>query len=205
MNFKWLDNTCYVLDNNLSATDSILPLSNSDAARLCSELEDGYTYLTIMGPRGNEIVRVSCSNGNIVIIRAQGESEALAFSECRKVCFEVNKPVMDAYIEEAMLGGCKPTIVVDEDSENYIEVLEPEEDSCEWTIKLSDYFIDSFKECCHEDECEPCVLPNGVYENATITIVNGKVCGISNGTNIVYTGGSCCGCQSCNSEESGND
>lgn len=204
MNFKWLDNTCYSLNNNLSATDTILPLSVSDAADLCLELEDDYTYLTIFGPRGNEIVRATCSNGYITIDRAQGETQALAFSNCRKVCFEVNKPVMDAYIEEAMLGGCKPTVVVDESSEDYIEVIPPEEDECEWTIKLNEDFIEKFNECCCEDECSPCVLPDGTYENATLTVVNGKVCGVSNGTNVVYTGGSCCGCQSCNNNEENN-
>lgn len=197
MPLTFLDNNCYTLTSSLGNSDTILPISTSDAVSLCAALGADHTYLTLSAPNGTEVVRVSCSGGVPVIVRAQGDTTAMAFAKGKCACFKVNKIILDEYLQDALTGGCTPSVEIAADSVDYLTVQEPADGSCNWTIGLDQNFIDTLQECCYEDDCAPCVLPNGVYENATITVTNGKVCGISNGNNVLYTSSSCCGCQTC--------
>lgn len=192
MGIVFLDGQCFDLVSKLDRIGDILPVSSASESKLCAALgETGHTYLTIKSPTGNEIVKATCVDGDIVIERAQGGTSAQTHSTGRCACFVVNKPILDDYIEEAMLGGCKPKVVSGD--ADYLVVTE-DEDTCTFTISMNEDFKEMFEGCCGADDCDPCVLPDGVYENATLTIRGGKVCGVSNGTNIVYTGGSLCSC-----------
>lgn len=198
MALVWLDNNCFDLTAKLDKADTMLPISVANRAFLCEELgEDGHSYLTITSTTGTEVVRITCSEGMIVLERGISDTDPLTFAKGRCACFKVNKTIIDEYIAEAMLGGCTPSVVADPAQSDYIEVVAPAADECEWTVRLTDEFIAEYEECCGGDDCAPCVLADGVYENATITVVNGKICGTANGTNVVYTGGSCCGCSNC--------
>ncbi len=196
MPIKFLDNMCFNFIDKLDRTATVLPISNSDISTLCSELgTDDYSYLTISSPTGTEIVRIQCVNGEIVIQRGQGDTQAQSHAKGRCACFKVNKLVIDDYVNVPDI--CEPTITTSQT--DFIKITPPASDSCEWTIDIDEDILSCIEDIC-VDNCDPCVLPDGTYENATLTIRNGKVCGIANGTNIVYTGGSCCGCSSCNED-----
>lgn len=191
MGIVFFDGECFDFDEKLEANGDILPVSSASKARLCDKLgKEGWTYLTIKSPTGSEIVKVRCVDGDPVITRAQGGTTAKVFSADRCACFVVNKPVLDDWFDEAKFGGCKPKVVSGDD---IIEV-ETSDNGCTFTVKIDADYAECINTICNDDPCHPCVLPDGVYENATVTIIDGKVCGVANGTNIVYTGSSCCGC-----------
>ena len=190
MALVFLDNICVTLTSKLTPTATMLPISPSGKQLLCEKLgADGHSYLTLSTNLGTEIIRVTCGGGEIVAQRAQGGTQAVTGPKDACLCFKVNKLVMDEYMPQDF---CQPSIKTD--TSDYITITPPEEGKCEWTVNISEEFIERFEACCPEDDCNNCTVADGVYENATITIINGKVCGISNGTNIVYSGGGCCGC-----------
>lgn len=192
MSLVFLDNNCYSLNGKLDAVSKILPVNKNDASDLCQKLgEDGHTYLTLTGLRGTEILKVTCFGDAISIERGIGDTEPMSHAVGECACFKVNEIILEEWLETAMLGGCKPKVISGD--EDYIKVTE-NENTCTFTVDMSEEFKDSFEECCGADDCSPCNLSDGVYENATVTVVNGKVCNVSNGKNIVYTGGTCCGC-----------
>lgn len=199
MALVFLDNTCVTLTSKLEKTDTNLPVSAADKATLCGALgNDDYSYLTLSTSLGVEIVKVSCMDGEPFIERAQGSSESVTGSVGRCLCFKVNQLVLDEYLT----GATACTVTVESADTAYVTVTEPEEGNCNWTVDLSQELKDRLDVCCPEDDCDcgNCTLANGTYENATITIIDGKVCAIENGKNIVYTGGSCCSCSSCEEE-----
>jgi hypothetical protein len=85
-------------------------------------------------------------------------------------------------------------VTITTDTPDFIEIVAPTDPNCNWKVNIKQSFIDKFNECCPEDTCNNCTIADGVYENAKITVINGKVCAVSNGTNIVYSSGGCCGC-----------
>lgn len=184
----FLDNVCVNTTARLSRTATILPLSSSDKEKICSKLRpNDYSYLTLQTTGGAEIIRVSCANGEVSARRAQGGTDALTAPTGACLCFKINQLVLDEYTPRDL---CEPTIVTE--TPKFIEIIEPEEGECKWTVNVSQEFIDRMNACCPEDECGTCTVPDGVYMNATITVTNGRVCHIANGRNIVYTAGSCC-------------
>lgn len=188
MPMVFLDNICVTLTAKITAGATMLPLSGSDTQTLCEALGSNFSFLTMNTPLGSEVVRVSCVNGTVVAIRGQmGESFSAAKGTC--LCFKVNKLVLDNYLPQ---GFCTPTIITD--TPDFIKITPPTGDGCEWKVSLNQDFLDKFAACCPDDDCNNCTVADGVYENAKITVINGKVCAISNGTNIVYTGGGCCSC-----------
>ena len=201
MALKFLDNMCFNFISKLESTSTKLPVSNSDKSILCNALgADDHTYLTISSPTGTELVRVTCVSGDIIIQRGQGGTSAMTHSLGRCACFKVNQTILDEYINVPDI--CEPTIVTTQS--DFIKITPPEDGECEWTVDIDADILACIEDLC-VDNCDPCVLPDGTYENATLTIVNGKVCGIANGSNIVYTGGSCCGCSNCTDSSETSD
>jgi hypothetical protein len=191
MPMVFLDNFCLTLTDRLTSSQTSLPVSASAKQELCARLGSNFSYLTLATPLGVEIVRVSCVNGDIAVVRAQGGTSSVAAAKGTCLCFKVNQLVLDNYLPQEY---CVPTIITD--TPDYITITAPADGSCEWKVNISDAFIDRMNICCPEDECSNCTVSDGVYENAKVTVVNGKICAISNGTNIVYSGGGCCGCAS---------
>lgn len=191
MALKFLDNLCVTLIGVLAKDQTTLPVQPASKLKLCEELgENNHSYLTLVTPLGSEIVKVTCTGGDIVLERAQGDTDALTGGKGKCLCFKINKIILDeAGITQEL---CVPTIITT--TPDYITITAPEDGECEWTVNLNQDIIDRFEECCPIDDCNNCTLPDGVYENSTVTVINGKVCGIANGRNIVYTGGSTCGC-----------
>jgi len=191
MPLVFLDNICVTLTGKLEKFATTLPISLSDRTILCGELgTTDHSYLTLVTPLGSEIVRVSCVAGNTVLERAQGGTEALTGAIGKCLCFRINKLILD---EAGVTAACIPTITTTQP--DYITITAPAIGECDWVVNINQSFLDKLLECCPDEEpCPTCVIGDGVYENATVTIINGKVCGIANGTNIVYTSGSSCGC-----------
>jgi hypothetical protein len=198
MSLVFLDHYCVTLSRPLSKTGNILPLISPDKLELLDLLgEDGFSYLTISSITGNtEDVKIFSEDGEIALQRGKNETEPLAFSVGRCACFKITKAVLDEYLTNPP-GVCTVTLV--SGSEDYLEITPPSlEGSCEWTVGFKQVFIDRLNECCPVDDCSICIVSDGTYENATVTVINGKVCNIEQGKNIVYTGGSsCCGCDNC--------
>jgi hypothetical protein len=190
MALVFLDNICVTLTQSLAPNATTLPLSPASKALIAEKLGvTGHSYLTATTVTGTEIIRITANSGEVIAQRGQGGTSAITMPKDACLCFKVNKLVMDEY---APPGACAPTIVTD--TPDWIEIIAPTGTSCEWKINIKQDVLDKFAECCPEDTCNNCTVADGVYENATLTIINGKVCGISNGRNIIYTGGGCCGC-----------
>jgi hypothetical protein len=189
MPMVFLDNICVTLTEKITSSSPVLSFSGTDTAKLCAALGANFSYLTLNTPLGSEIIRVACSGGVVTVTRGQGGTNPLAAAKGTCLCFKVNKLVLDNYLPQ---GYCEPSIVTT--TPDFIEIIPPVDPSCQWTVNIKQSFIDRFEECCPEDDCTNCTVADGVYENAKVTVINGKVCAISNGTNIVYTGGGCCGC-----------
>lgn len=189
MPMVFLDNLCVTLTDKLTSSSTALSLSASDTAKLCEALGTNFSYLTLSTPLGVEVIRVSCSGGSIAVQRAQGGTSAVAAAKGSCLCFKVNKLVLDNYLPAEY---CEPTFTTD--TPEFIVITPPADGECAWKISISQEFIDRMNTCCPEDECSNCTVADGVYENAKITVVNGQICAVSNGTNIVYSGGGCCGC-----------
>lgn len=189
MALVFMDNVCVNITRAIDRNSLVLPLGPSDKAYFVDNLgEDDYTYFTLTTRLGAEIVRIYVDNGVVRMDRAQGGSEPLAASSGSCLCFKINKLILDEYVT-GIQEPCRPTIVSDD-----LEITPPEEDECEWTINFTEEFKDRLDICCPEGNCPECGVTDGTYENATVTIRNGRICEISNGRNIVYTGGSCCNC-----------
>lgn len=190
MAIQFFDGECFDLTSSLRISSKILPVGSESKSRLCSKLkDDDHTYLTIKSARGVEIVKATCVDGDIVIERAQGDTEAMNFGIDTCACFIVNRPVLDDWFDEMRNGGCKPKVVSGDD----FIVVEHDEENCTFTISVDEDIAECLTDLCL-DRCGTCVLPDGTYENPTVTVREGKVCGISNGRNILYVGGSCCSC-----------
>jgi hypothetical protein len=190
MAIVFLDNICVTLTQSMAPNATTLPLSPASKTLLAEKLgTTGHSYLTVSTVTGTEVVRITTNSGEIIAQRAQGGTSAITVPKDTCLCFKVNKLVMDEYVTPEY---CAPTIVTD--TPDWIEIVAPTGASCEWKINIKQDILDKFAECCPEDTCNNCTVADGVYENATLTIINGKVCGISNGRNIVYTGGGCCSC-----------
>lgn len=195
MAFKFLDGVCVTLTSKLEKTGTTLSINSTDMLKLTSAMSEGdCTFLTLTTPLGTEIVKVTagCASA-IVITRAQSGTSALTGASGSCLCFKINKAVLDAAGISAEV--CSPTIVTAQPE--YLKITAPATGECEWTVDLSDSLVALLKRLeadSPEDTCNNCTLSDGVYENATLTVVNGKVCAVTNGKNIVYTGGGCCGC-----------
>lgn len=186
-----MDNVCVYTTQAIDRSSLVLPLSPGDKTKLANALgQDDYTYFTLTTRQGAEIVKLYNSNGTIRMERGQGDSSPLAASAGSCLCFKYNKLILDEYMQ-GLFEPCQTTIVSDD-----LEITPPEEGECEWTINFTEEFKDRLDGCCPEGDCPECNVVDGTYENATITIRNGRICEISQGRNIVYTGGSCCGCGS---------
>lgn len=207
----FLDNKCFYSVKSIGTTDTILPLESGDVTFICDQLGEGdHTYLTATAT--GEIIRITCQDGNIMMVRAQGGSNAKPVPAGDCFCFKVNKPIIDDYIDIDPPDIIIPEIelpcetMISTDTPEYIEIIAPVGDDCTWKVNIKSEAYECWNNGCEEPEeecpaCPECVLGNGVYENATITVIDGKVCAITNGKNIVYTGGSCCNCSNCSSEE----
>lgn len=194
MALVFLDNVCVTLNGNLSSSANVLPLTVAERDKLINLLgDDGYSYLTLSLSSGKtEEIKIFVDSGEIGIER--GDSP-ISVPEGRCSCFRVTKKVLDDYLTNPP-ELCEVTI--ESGSEDYIKVTPPEDGECNWVISLTEEFIDRLNQCCPEDTCNNCTLTDGTYENTTIKVINGRICSISNGKNIVYTGGStCCNCENC--------
>lgn len=190
MAFKFMDNQCITLTSSIDRLTRAIPIGVGDKSKLQQYLTgpDDYTYLTITGYSGSEIVRVYFVNNIAYMDRGQGGSEPISAARGSCLCFKYNKLILDEYVK-GIQEPCRITIESDD-----LEVIEPEEDNCNWIINFTEDFKERLDNCCPEGDCPQCNVVDGTYENATVTIRNGRICEISNGRNIVYTGGSCCNC-----------
>lgn len=189
MAFVFMDNVCVNTVQPIDRNSTVLPLSPSDKAFMVNSLsQDDYTYLTLTTNRGTEIVRVYVVNGVVRIDRGQGGTISMAAVTGSCLCFKYNKLILDEYVS-GIQEPCRVVISSDD-----FEVTEPAEGQCDWKINLTEDFKERLDLCCPEGNCPDCSVSDGTYENATVTIRNGRICEISNGRNIVYTGGSCCNC-----------
>lgn len=186
-----LDNICVTLTSVLAQTDTVLPISAAQAADVSALIgtTGDHSYFTLVTPLGSEIMRVTTSGGSLFVQRAQGGTTALTGSVGQCVCFRYNKLILDEYVAPA--PPCEPSVVSGDAA--VIEVTPPASGACNWTVDLTDAFKARIA-ALETAVGNMCTLPDGVYENASITVTNGNVCSVSTGTNIVYTGGGCCGC-----------
>lgn len=192
MALVFLDNFCLTLTGKLEKTDATLTASAASLLSLCEKIGEGnHTYLTMGTLSGSEIIKVTCSGGTAVLGRGQGGTDPLTGSVGTCLCFKINKLIMD---ELGFKTPCAVTVVTTQP--DYITITAPEEGECEWTVNLNEDFLERLNACCPEDNCNTCTLSDGTYENATISVVNGKVCAVVTGKNIIYTGGTGCGCGS---------
>ena len=190
MSLVFLDAFCLTLTGKLEKTATSLTASAAQLLSLCTKIGNGnHTYLTMGTVLGSETIKVTCTSGSAVLERGQGGTDPLTGAVGSCLCFKINKLILD---ELGFKTPCSPTIITTQP--DYITITAPATDSCEWTVDLNQDFLDRLNACFPEDTCGTCTLSDGTYENSTITVKNGKVCSVSNGKNIVYTGGGCCGC-----------
>lgn len=83
------------LNNKFLATDTVLPLTATDAAWLVSLIPDGdYTFLTLREPTGVEIVKVDNMCATLVVTRAQDGTTARTFPKSSCVSCEITPTVV---------------------------------------------------------------------------------------------------------------
>lgn len=186
MALVFLDGVCVTLTAGLSKTARSLQISAASKQLLVDKLgNDGYSYLTLRNTLGIEFIKVQIENDEIVLTRAQGDSTGVTGKKGDCLCFEVTKLVLDAYNGNSE-DDIKLCGITTKDT-SFLNIIQ---NGC----KVSINFTDSFKTIINDlTSLSNISLPNGTYENATITVQNGRITGVSTGKNIVYTGGSCCG------------
>lgn len=190
MAFVFMDNQCVSLTNAVDRSARTLPIGVSDRQKLDRYIktQDDYTYLTLTSARGSEIVKVYKLNGIYYMDRGLGGTEPISAPVGACLCFQYNKLILDEYVD-SIQEPCRVTITSQD-----LLVTPPTGDNCNWRINFTEDFKDRLDICCPEGDCPQCNVVDGTYENATITVRNGRLCAITNGRNIVYTGGSCCNC-----------
>lgn len=189
MALVFLDGVCVYTTQNINRSQTNLPLSPGDTTMILNALgTEGHTYFTLTARTGVEIVKLYNNNGKVGMERGQSGTEPVSASAGTCLCFRINKAILDEYMQ-GLFEPCQTTIISDD-----LEVTPPAEDECEWKINFTQDFKDRLDGCCPEGDCPECNVVDGTYENATITIRNGRICEISQGRNIVYTGGACCSC-----------
>jgi hypothetical protein len=190
MALVFLDNFCLTLTGVLTPTANTLVATPANLLTLCTKIGTGnHTYLTMGTISGSETIKVSCIAGQAVLERGQGGTVPLTGAIGVCLCFKINKLILD---ELGFKQACVPTITTSHPA--YITITPPAVGSCDWKVDLNANFLDRLNACCPVDLCATCTIGNGTYQNATITVVDGKICSVKNGTNIVYQSGGCCGC-----------
>lgn len=185
------------LTSNIGTTNTALPISASDAARLCRMLGTGNsTYLVLDNGAESEVIGATCVGGRVVITRG---ANPIAAMEGSCVKFEVTDKLIDEY-----RSPDEAQDVCEIEGANGITV---ERDGCKVTVRLgsedcensgwrSGNYNMAFEDgCIVATPAETCRIAPGVYRNATITVdEDGVICKIEEGNNIVYSQSHCCTC-----------
>lgn len=192
------------LEETLQVNDVVLPVSKNDMAYLSSKLgTDGYTYLMIKTAVASEIVKVtgieSCA---VMIERAQEGTSAIVAKYDSCVKFEWTAQALSSFIGEGM-GGVTPAVTevksgnecLTVDNENgVVTITKPEQTPISWRSGNKNLTQNKCGVVTAENVDAEKTLADGEYKNATITVKDGQIVAIKQGTNIVYSGGGCCSC-----------
>ena len=205
MAFVPMDGVRGSLTTSISASDTTLPLSYALANALETRLaNDGdYTYLEITTSLGGyEIVKIINDAGNLIVERGAAGTSPINAPKGSCVGYAVNTAVITDLIAQ---GGIDP-LVCEIVAGDGIEIAK---DGCKHTVSVTwptcdavDFMGASFsvENGClvidAPDRCN-CDPVDGTYENATVTIRDGRICAIQTGPNPQYLAPSCtcCNCE----------
>lgn len=191
------------LEETLQVKDTVLPVSTQDMAYLRGKLgEDGYTYLRVKTAVAHEIVKVvDIQNCAVMIERAQEGTSAIVAKYDSCVGFEWTENALSAFIQQGM-GGTTSSVLsissgndcltVQNDNGN-VKITKEEQEEVSWRSGNKE-FTQNKCGVISEKVVASGALADGEYKNATLIVKDGHIIAIKAGTNIVYTGGGCCGC-----------
>lgn len=198
------------LSGSLTATLTSSATEFSANAAFVNRLEqaianDGeYTFLSLSTKSGGyEIIKVVNVDGEFTIERGQGTTVAINAPANSCLNFEMNSVVVAELIAN---GGIDPAVceIVAGDGITLVK------DGCVHTLSVAwptceaqEFMGATFKVengCLvveEPDRCN-CDVANGTYENATVTIRDGRICAIQTGANPQYLAPSCTCCNCTN-------
>lgn len=202
MAFKTADGLSSKLTQALTAAGTSISTDPSFTSKLMTILPaDGdYTYVTITTVNGGyEIIKIENNATGFAVIRAQGGTTAINAPIGSCIKFETNSLVVSTLIAN---GGVAP---------NVCEIvagagLELVKDGCKHTLSVkwptcpertflgAKFKIENGCLIIEEPDNCGCVITNGTYENATVTIKDGRICAIQTGANPQYVSPSCTCC-----------
>lgn len=196
------------LTGKLTGTFASADTSFLANAAFVSDLEsalasDGdYTYLSVIGRNGGyEIVKVSNVAGDLTVDRGQGSTVAINAIPGSCVRFESNTVVLAEMIAN---GGIEPPVceliagegitITPDGCRHTISVEWPTCD--DQTFMGATFAVENGCLTVTEPDSCNCDPVDGTYENATVTVRNGRICAIQTGANPQYLAPSCtcCGC-----------
>lgn len=202
MAFVALDGLTGKLTDTLVASNSFFTANPSFVHSLETSLAtDGdYSFLSIIGKTGGyEIVKVTNVDGELILDRGEGNTTAInaAIGSCIK--FETSTVVLAEMIAN---GGIEPPVCeivagdgisIEKDGcVHTVSVVWPECDPYEF-MGASFNVVDGCLVVEEPDRCN-CDPVDGTYENATVTIRDGRICAIQTGPNPQYLAPSCTCC-----------
>lgn len=204
MAFVAVDGLSGRLTKTLKISDTSFTADAAFVSRLESALSDGdYTFLSVSTKAGAyEIIKVTNVDGEFTIERGQGTTSAInaAVDSCIK--FEMNSVVVGELIAN---GGIEPAVceIVGGDGVTVTKDGCKHIVSVDWpTCEEQEFLGATFKVengCLVIEEPDRCNCDpvDGTYENATVTIRDGRICAIQTGANPQYLAPSCT-CCNCN-------
>ena len=206
--FNPLFGFCQPLSCGITAKQTTLPLSDEAKTELCDELGNDYSTLVITDGLRSEIVGVKCVDGEPVFERGQEDSIPTAFG-CGAFLKQDWTPGTILDLLELAQKHKTEELTCDETHEvcgivsDSLDVCFPE-DSCVAHIELKKLDEVSWRSCNNmltfsekgvtvETVPSSVFLKDGVFEHATVTVKDGCIVEICEGTNIVNSScGNCC-------------
>ncbi|WP_333679870.1 hypothetical protein [Dyella sp.] len=191
------------LKTKLSPDDRVLPLYPHDVARLASVLvaADDYTRLWIGDGVEHEVVKVTgLVQGSAIIDRAEEGTSPTTSPAGSCASFAWTPANLADFIQQGM-GGLQPAVcsvsaaserVIVDNDRCAVSIDIPACAGARWRSGNQQFTQDDAG--CVSAQAVDTPLVDGEYVNATVTVRDGHIVAIKSGTNIVYSGGGCCGC-----------
>jgi hypothetical protein len=216
--FKPFYKFCSKLACDLTATATTAKLVQADMDALCAGLgNQHHTYLVIAQGARHEVVKATCADGKLLLERGRDNTTAQVWNNCAVVSFDWSPSAMTEaaqQVQDAMKAG-------DPDFKSFIcevvsdtlTVTNANDDGCDChetcgvrieapkcqgfdPVQVGNVVIRQEENGCLATTPAPAgsFPQDGVYENATVVIKDGKIIDVKQGTNIIKsTCGSCCG------------
>lgn len=202
--FKPLYGLCAKIECGLDETATSVRLQDNASEAICAQLHGGnHSFGILTNGIAHEQVKITCMSGHVLIERGVG---ARPWSACDKLQFEWTPEALAASVQEAASeSGAAALCGIVSDT---LDITNPDpcdcEDSCTKRIELKSCdeippFVFGTKEYYLEDGCwkirnaDPdMILTDGIYKNATVTVKDGKIIKVSEGTAIVKNSCSPC-------------